>query len=57
VRPKHDGATLDAWWQARVERPGTWEEFLELPLIRTLEPELQAEIWRMIRPGDAKPSA
>jgi hypothetical protein len=45
---RFDGFTTSAYWEARVERPQTWEEYTELPLIRTLDLATQQMIWRLL---------
>lgn len=44
---KFDGYTTQAYWEARVRRPETWKEFVELPLVKTLDEETQKQIWRL----------
>jgi hypothetical protein len=44
----HDGPKLGAWWEAKIQKPETWEEFVNLEYVRFLSPETQKEIWRLL---------
>lgn len=45
---KFDGVITAAYWKARTERPGTWEEYILIPEIAELDLEAQEGIWRLL---------
>jgi hypothetical protein len=51
---KFDGMTTQAYWQARTENVECWQDYIQLPLIRTLDLETQLIIWKLL--GHNEPS-